>query len=146
MSEKPLQLEHDAIHLGSQGAAVPISNFENDYERYVAAHCTAADPGRLVSLGTSTKDWPVWEIHPAGAEVVIVVSGKAEFIQDFDGAMKHTIVGPNEAIINPPGVPHTANVIEPFTALYLTPCPETSHLPRKPEGRDLEARGVRPLS
>ncbi len=113
MSEKPLQLDHDAIHLGSQGAAVPVTPFENDYERYLAAHCTVADPGRLVSLGTSTKDWPVWEIHPAGAEVVIVVSGKAEFIQDFDGAMKHTIVGPNEAIINPPGVLELASVSAP---------------------------------
>lgn len=132
MSEKPLHLESDAIHLGGLRGAVPVVGFDNDYERYMAAHCTPADPGRLVSLATSTKNWPVWELHPSGDEVVIVISGKAEFIQDFNGTLKRIVVGPNEAIINPPGVPHTANVIEAFTALYITPCPETSHLPRKP--------------
>ncbi|MBE2248361.1 MAG: cupin domain-containing protein [Myxococcus sp.] len=130
MSEKPLNLERDAIHLGAPSTAVPVPGFEHDYEKYVAAHCSPDDPGRLVTLATSTKDWPVWETHPAGAEVVIVLSGRAEFIQDVGGARRHVIVGPNEAVINPPGVPHTANVIEPFTALYITPGPGTTHLPR----------------
>jgi hypothetical protein len=39
-------------------------------------------------------------------------------------------VGPHEAVINPAGVPHTANVIEAFLALYITPGPGTEHIPR----------------
>lgn len=130
MSEKALHLERDAIHLAARGVA-PIPDFNNEYDRYIAAHCTADDPGRLVGISESKEDWPSWEIHPAGEEVVIVLNGKAEFLQDFDGTIKRIIVGPNEAIINPPNVPHTANVIEPFTAVYITPCPETRHVPRK---------------
>lgn len=120
----------DAVHLDSGTGAVPIPGFKDDYDAYIAAHCATA-PGRLVSLATSEKAWPVWETHPAGDEVVIVTKGRAEFIQELgDGTRRRVVVGPNEAIINPAGVPHTANVIEPFTALYLTPCPGTTHRPR----------------
>jgi L-alanine-DL-glutamate epimerase-like enolase superfamily enzyme len=61
MSEKPLHLEFDAIHLGGLTSALPVAGFGNDYERYMATHCSEGDAGRLVSLATSTEDWPVWE-------------------------------------------------------------------------------------
>ena len=128
MTTQPLHLERDAIHLGETVVALP--NFNNGYEAYIAAHCKEA-PGRLVSMATSDKDWPVWEVHPAGDEVVILVSGRAEFIQQVDGTLRRTVVGPHEVVVNPAGVPHTANVIEPFTAIYITPCPGTHHLPRE---------------
>ncbi|MBX3213990.1 MAG: cupin domain-containing protein [Labilithrix sp.] len=134
MSEKPLRLGPDAIHLGGQSAALAVRAFGNDYDGYVAAHCTPDDPGRLVSVAESAEDWPVWEVHPAGDEVVIVLKGRAELIQDFDGTHRTVVLGPNDAVVNPAGIPHTANVIEPFTALYITPCPGTTHLPRKREG------------
>lgn len=130
MSEKLYQLERDAIHLGGAGRAVPVPGFNQDYDRYMAAHCTEAEPGRLVAVHESKEDWPVWEIHPAGEEVVLVTRGRAEFLQEIDGEVKRVVVGPNEAIVNPAGVPHTANVIEAFTAVYITPCPGTHHRPR----------------
>ncbi len=127
---QPINLALDALHLPAHGATAVLPEFGNDYERYIAAHCTPTDPGRLVSVATTTKDWPVWEVHPAGDEVVVVLSGRAEFIQDVGGVMHTVVLGPQEALVNPPGVPHTANVLEPFTALYITACPGTQHLPR----------------
>jgi mannose-6-phosphate isomerase-like protein (cupin superfamily) len=131
MSEKALDLERDAVHLPGR-SAVAIHGFSGEYDRYLAAHCTAADPGRLVGIYESKEDWQAWEIHPAGEELVIVTKGRAEFLQDFDGTIKRIVVETNQAIINPPNVPHTANLIDgPFTAVYITPCPETRHVPRK---------------
>lgn len=132
MEKRPLHLERDAIHLSHRGGVVPIPDFGHEYERYVAAHCTADDPGRLVVIAESKEDWPSWEIHPSGDEVVIVLRGRAEFVQEIEGTERRVIVGPNEAIVNPAGVPHTANVIEPFAALYITPAPDTFHRPRSP--------------
>lgn len=126
----PIRLSLDAIHLPAQGNTAVLPEFGNDYDGYMALYCSPEDPGRLMTLGTTTEDWPVWEVHPAGEEVVVVLSGRAEFIQDVSGVMRHVVLGPNEALVNPPGVPHTANVLEPFTALYITPCPGTQHLPR----------------
>ncbi|MCW5837145.1 MAG: cupin domain-containing protein [Labilithrix sp.] len=131
MTDEPLRLGRDAIHLGGPSVALALRAFGGDYDRYVAAHCTSEDPGRLVSVAESTEDWPVWEVHPAGDEVVVVLKGRAELVQDFDGALRTVVLGPNDAVVNPAGVPHTANVIEPFTALYITPCPGTIHLPRE---------------
>ncbi len=126
---KPLNLDHDAIHLSS-AHAVPVPGFNHDYDGYMARFCTAADPGRIVMTAHTAKSWDVWESHPAGEEVVIVISGKAEFIQLIDGVEQRVVVGPGQAIINPAGVRHTANVIEAFTAVYLTPGPGTEHHPR----------------
>lgn len=127
---KPLDLLHDAVHLAGDRGLVAVPGFNFDYDGYVAKHCTAAAPGRLTHLATSKEHWPVWEVHPAGDELVVIVSGRAEFIQDVGGELRSVVVGPNQAIINPAGVPHTANVIEPFTAFYVTPAIGTEHRPR----------------
>jgi mannose-6-phosphate isomerase-like protein (cupin superfamily) len=127
---KPFNLlEGDALHLAmNEVKAVP--GFDHDYERYLKTHCTRDDAGRLVSIHETQSNWDAWELHPAGDEVVIVLHGRARFIQDLGGEQRVVVVGPNEAIVNPAGTPHTADVLEPFVALYITPCPGTQHRPR----------------
>ena len=127
---KVLNLLKDAVHLGAPSSALPVFDFNHDYDAYLAAFCKESDPGRLVSLYETKSDWEAWEAHPAGDELVVVLSGKAEFLQEVDGEERRTIVGAHQAIINPPGVWHTANVIEPFLALFVTPGPGTTHRPR----------------
>ena len=78
----------------------------------------------------SPADWPVWECHPQGDEPVLVLSGRAVFIQALDAGDQHIEDGAGEALVNPAGVWHTADVHEPLTALYLTPCPGTEHRAR----------------
>lgn len=131
MPHSIVDLRHAALHLTAGLRAEPVVPFDSDYPAYLAAHCTADDPGRLVSMFVTTEDWTSWEVHPLGDEVVIVVSGRAEFLQEIGGTVRRTVVGPLEAIVNPAGVWHSANVIEPFTALYLTPGPGTDHRPRE---------------
>ena len=63
-------------------------------------------------------------------EIVIVLEGRAEFIQEVDGEQRRTAVGPGSTMINPVGVWHTADVEEPMKAIYITPCPGTQHRPR----------------
>jgi mannose-6-phosphate isomerase-like protein (cupin superfamily) len=127
---KTLNLLKDAVHLGAASKALPVFDFGHDYEKYLIDYCSDGDPGRLVCLYETTSDWESWEAHPAGDELVLVVRGKAELIQEISGKEQRVILGPGEAIINPPGVWHTANVIEPFLALFVTPGPGTTHRPR----------------
>jgi hypothetical protein len=61
---------------------------------------------------------------------VIVLEGKAEFIQQIEGKEHRTAVGPGSTMINPAGVWHTADVDKPLRAIYITPCPGTQHRPR----------------
>lgn len=126
-------LDTTPIHLAAAGGATAIDGFTFDppgFERYIAAHTTEGDPGRLVFSERSTSAWRMWERHPQGDEVVIVIDGVALFVQEIGGAEVRTRVTPGQCVVNPAGVWHTADVEEPFTAVYLTPCPGTEHRQR----------------
>jgi uncharacterized cupin superfamily protein len=130
---RPTRLDRDPIHLSASGAAVRIDGFGFDppsFEAYIAERCTDDDAGRLAMVEHSPEPWGMWECHTAGDEVVIVLSGVARFIQEVGGEQVETRVTAGEAIVNPAGVWHTADVEEPFSAVYLTPCPGTEHRPR----------------
>ncbi len=135
-SPEPIRATHldvDPIHISGSGVAARLGGFGFDppsFEAYIAQRCTADDPGRLAMIEHSREAWGMWECHHAGDEVVIVISGVARFIQDVGGEQVHTRVTAGGAIINPAGVWHTADVEEPFSAVYLTPCPGTEHRPR----------------
>ena len=133
----PFDLSRSPIHLGSEvGAenpAVPLPDFGFDgpsFERYIAEHCKSGAPGRLVMIETTPTNWGAWECHTEGDELVIVLAGRAEFVQQIDGQEHRTPVGPGDTMINPAGVWHTADVSEPLRAIYITPCPGTQHRPR----------------
>lgn len=136
-STGPYDLSRSPIHLGSEvGAAnpaVPLPDFGFDgpsFERYIAEHCAPGAPGRLVMVETTPTNWPAWECHTQGDEIVIVLEGKGELIQEIDGEERRTPVGPGSTMINPIGVWHTADVSEPMKAIYITPCPGTQHRER----------------
>lgn len=128
-----IPLDRVPVHFAAGGGARLIEGFTFDgpgFEAYITAHTTAADPGRLVFIEHSSTAWGMWECHPAGDELVILISGVALFIQEIDGSTVRTRVTAGQAVLNPAGVWHTADVEEPFDAIYLTPCPDTHHRPR----------------
>lgn len=137
VSTGPFDLSKTPIHLGTQeGAetpAVPLPGFGFDppsFHAYVAAHCRDGEPGRLIMVETTPTDWQFWECHTQGDEIVIVLEGRAEFIQEIDGAERRMPIGPGSTLINPRGVWHTADVQESVKAIYVTPCPGTEHRER----------------
>jgi hypothetical protein len=77
-----------------------------------------------------SRSWDIWERHPAGDEVVICLSGRMTVIQDIDGRHEPVGLGPCEAMINPSGVWHTADVQEPVRFMTITPGMGTEHRPR----------------
>ena len=130
LSSTPIHLETGA---GAESPAVPLADFGFDqaaFEAYIAAHCEPGAPGRLIMVESTPKDWPAWECHTEGDEIVIVLEGKGEFIQEIGGEERRTPVKPGVTIINPKGVWHTADVAEPLKAIYITPCPGTEHRKR----------------
>jgi uncharacterized cupin superfamily protein len=133
----PFDLSKSPIHLPSRVApdapAVPQLGFGFDvpaFEAYIAKHCEPGAPGRLAMMETTPRDWPTWECHAQGDELVVVLEGEGELLQEIDGETRRALFGPGSTFINPAGVWHTANVTKPMRALYLTPCPGTQHRPR----------------
>jgi mannose-6-phosphate isomerase-like protein (cupin superfamily) len=132
-SPEPFDLSTTHIHLGQGARATPLPDFEWSAE-YLDAYTTRfaddGDEGRLVMMGHNAESWPTWERHPAGEEVVVLLSGRVDLIQRVDGGERRIALQPGQAVINPPGVWHTADVHEPGDALFITPGRGTENVPR----------------
>lgn len=76
----------------------------------------------LISEYTFEQDWETWEMHPAGDEILYLVSGKVE-IRLLDNGREHSLRMdvPGTSVIVPKGRWHTARVAEKSTVLFVTP-------------------------
>ena len=104
MSNGPIDITRNPIHLpdDARSGAFALEDFNFDgpsFEAYVDTHCSAEAPGRLMMIESTPVNWPSWE--------------RTEQAISFSAG---------STIINPPGVWHTADVDEPMTAIYITPC------------------------
>ncbi len=121
------------LHLGKGGTAsilTPMTAMEW-YEDYAKDTAVDGVDGRLVSAFHFSEGWDSWEMHPAGDEIVICLSGSMTLIQDFaDGTSAQTTIGAGEFAINPPGCWHTADVESEASALFITSGMGTEHRPR----------------
>lgn len=129
-------LENHPIHLGLGATAISQPEFPRDeramqwYMDYSARHAADGAEGRLVSLFRFTESWAGWEMHPAGAEVVVCTQGRMTLVQEIDGQELRTTLEPGQYAINPPGVWHTADVEGEAAGLFITAGMGTVHRPR----------------
>ncbi len=121
------------IHLGLGAKAKvqpPMAGMEW-YADYAARTADDGREGRLVSAFSFTENWRVWEMHPAGDEVAICLSGTMTLHQELaDGTCATVTLEAGESIVNPPGCWHTADVDGPVSALFITAGAGTEHRPR----------------
>ena len=120
------------VHIGDGAVASSVEDFEwnqtflEAYTRRFADDSTAA---LLVCVTPQTATWTTWERHPSGDEVVVLLSGRVDLVQDLDGVEHVISLRPGLAAINPRGVWHRSVVFEPGDALFVTPGAGTEHRP-----------------
>ena len=131
------RLDTHPIHLGKDATAETQPKFPRDeramqwYAEYGERHAADGTEGRLVSMFTFAEDWPSWEVHPNGAEVVLCTSGEMTLHQEVpDGRTAKVTIGPGEYAINLPGVWHTADVGGEATGVFITSGIGTQHRSR----------------
>jgi hypothetical protein len=82
----------------------------------------------LVATQSFSQNWPVWEMHPLGDEIVVLISGSLDFILEKKSGNK--ILPLREAgawALVPRGVWHTARVNAPSIMLFITAGEGTQH-------------------
>jgi uncharacterized cupin superfamily protein len=121
------------VHLGL-GAAMHVEPEHTGtpqwYMDYGARHAADGVEGRLVAIHTFSAPWSTWEMHPNGHELVVCLTGEIVLHQEIDGAARTVTLRPYEAVVNPPGVWHTADVSTEATALFITAGMGTEIRPR----------------
>jgi mannose-6-phosphate isomerase-like protein (cupin superfamily) len=130
---EPFDLTSTYAHLGLGARVEPLPDFQwtPDYlEAYTERTASDGNEGRLVVLMAQEASWDSWERHPAGDELVVLLSGRVDLVQEIDGEHHVVPLSAGMAVINPPGVWHTADVHEPGQALFITAGRGTETRPR----------------
>jgi mannose-6-phosphate isomerase-like protein (cupin superfamily) len=86
--------------------------------------------GRLVGRFHNGEDWDIWEMHPAGDEVVCLLSGAIDVVLDEPDGERVVALEAGRTCIVPRGVWHRAIVREPGDTLHITRGEGTQHRPR----------------
>ncbi len=90
------------------------SELDEEFDRF-AGHV-------LVSMHEFAADWPTWEMHPAGDEIVVLVAGSATLVLRGSGGDEDVqLAEPGAFAVVPRGTWHTARVSGPATMLFVTP-------------------------
>jgi uncharacterized cupin superfamily protein len=129
---EPFDLSRTFVHLGQGSRATPLPDFEwssEFVEAYRSRFAADGPDGRLVCVIAQDVTWDGWERHPSGEEIVYLLSGRIDIVQEIDGAEHVVELRPGEAMINAANVWHTARVHEPGVGLFITPGDGTEHRP-----------------
>jgi mannose-6-phosphate isomerase-like protein (cupin superfamily) len=84
----------------------------------------------LVSCFGFDSDWPAWERHPAGDEIVCLLSGDVKMVLDRDGAEEVIhLRDTGSYVVVPKGTWHTARTSVATRMLFVTPGEGTQNRP-----------------
>jgi mannose-6-phosphate isomerase-like protein (cupin superfamily) len=112
MSIEPLPVGADFWQCMAGGQ---LGSFHNEY-LVTTHHCDA--------------DWPFWEMHPQGDEVVAVLSGALTLVvETAAGERRIPLAGAGSFVIVPRGAWHTARNVQACRLLFITAGENTQHRP-----------------
>ena len=87
------------------------------------------DMAYLVGVYPFTADWPHWEMHPKGHEVLVMLDGVLEMTLDRDGVLSTVAMSPGATLVIPPGAWHVAKILQPGKLIGITYGEGTQHRP-----------------
>ena len=89
------------------------------------------DHGRMMGSTAQSADWDHWERHPAGEEILVLMSGELELVLDTDKGEQRAVLGSGQTFIVPRGIWHRGIVKQPGQLMFITPGAGTEHRPVK---------------
>jgi len=101
---------------GPAARGVPV---EPDFWERIGER-TDLHEGRLVIVSHQTGQWTHWEMHPAGDEILYLLSGKMDVILERQDSHEIVSLSAGKAFIVPAGSWHTARIHSPSDLLSIT--------------------------
>lgn len=129
-TNQPEKILHSYLHVQDGGKTEQITVTEQFWSDVVNGARPELDQGRLMSAFSFSANWPSWERHPAGEELVMLLSGSAVLLlEEANGERALLLDTVGSYVLVPQGVWHTARTTQPTTLLFLTPGAGTEHRP-----------------
>ena len=126
---KPHDIASEFVVLSPQKDATPVALTPDLYQR-LDIEFNDFKGHELISCYEFTGNWPTWEMHPKGDEIVVLLSGSAAFLLDIDGKQERVEMSKaGEYVVVPKGTWHTAHVSERARLLFITPGEGTENRP-----------------
>jgi mannose-6-phosphate isomerase-like protein (cupin superfamily) len=127
VTSKPFDLMTTYAHLRDGGGATLVDVAPTFWEELAGGERPELDEGRLVAAFAYDGDWPNAEMHPAGDEIVYVLSGAIDLILQEPSGDRTIALNASEGHIVPKGTWHTARVRARAKVLHVTPGAGTQH-------------------
>ena len=125
----PLDLSSTFVVIEPDHAAVPVTVSATLYEE-LDARFDRFKGRLLVSTYAFDRDWPTWEMHPAGDEIVSLLAGESRLILERESGQEVIhLQRPGAFAIVPKGTWHTARTSVPTRMLFVTPGEGTQNRP-----------------
>ncbi|HYR66167.1 MAG TPA: cupin domain-containing protein [Reyranella sp.] len=120
-------LDSTYIHLRPDDSALAIEGGAKFWAGVEGRH--DLDHGRLMGSTGQNADWNHWERHPAGDEILVLLSGELELVLDTERGEERASLKAGQTFIVPKGVWHRGIVKKPGQLMFLTPGSGTEHRP-----------------
>ncbi|WP_339411286.1 hypothetical protein [Pseudomonas sp. EA_35y_Pfl2_R5] len=130
IAKRAEEILHTYLHVEDGGKTSPVAVTEQFWSDIVSGARPELNQGRLMSAFSFAQDWPSWERHPAGEELVMLLSGSALLLlEEASGESEVLLDTVGSYVLVPKGVWHTAKTTQATTLLFLTPGAGTEHRP-----------------
>ena len=124
---EPFSLSGTYLHLRPDESAVVLEGGDKFWAGI--AERTDLEVGRLMGATRQTADWPHWERHPAGDEILVLLSGEMELVLEMPAGERRAVLGAGQTFVVPRGVWHRGIVRQPGDLMFITPGAGTEHRP-----------------
>jgi quercetin dioxygenase-like cupin family protein len=120
-------LDSTYIHLRPDESALAMEGGARFWAGIEGRH--DLDHGRLMGSTGQNADWNHWERHPAGDEILVLLSGELELVLETERGEERASLKAGQTFIVPKGVWHRGVVKKPGELMFLTPGSGTEHRP-----------------
>jgi mannose-6-phosphate isomerase-like protein (cupin superfamily) len=117
----PYALSHTYLRLRPDSSIEPLHLADDFWPRLMSGKLGTFHHEYLVTTHSYDKDWPNWEMHPNGDEIVMLLEGSTTMVLEIGGGEK--LVELNEScayVVVPRGTWHTSRARGPCRMLFIT--------------------------
>jgi mannose-6-phosphate isomerase-like protein (cupin superfamily) len=128
----PYVLSGTCLRLRPDASVEPIRIGDDFWQRMMSGKLGDFHHEYLVTTFAYDKDWPNWEMHPNGDEIVMLLEGSTTMVLEIGGGER--LVELNEScayVVVPRGTWHTSRARGACRMLFITAGEGTQHRPAK---------------